>query len=319
MTNSTTKPWVKAGIYFSLFAACLLAEIALSWEKLALDGVNSWTLFLIMPVIAVATAHLIHVAVDDFLSCSWRFFRAPVAAALAVLGLSVIVPASISSSGSARDAAVNKAEAANTVVDEAKEEARRLQRKLEWAEEDKTKKCARHGQNSNKCKDAKDSIKSFEDRREKLLHGVAETPVKAATSGEKRLVWAFALANMKVTEDDIVNALPMMLSITVALMGPFFGAAGLSELKRNKVVPLTVPSSQEMVPVRLEPIQPDGGSPRKRKRKEITSSAIDFTAEHIKRHGRPPSWTDVRSYEPKLSKASASRARKEGIRVASVA
>lgn len=296
--SSSKQGW----LYAFLFVALLGGEIWLQFEKLRADGTQSWALFIILPVISLAAAVLIHTAIEDLLSWSWRILRAPVSAALAATTLLVVLPTSISSSGSAKDAAVNQAEAANTVVDDAKEEAKRLKKKLIWAEDDKTAKCAKFGQDSRKCLDAKDSVRSFEERRARLLTDVTKTPVKVADSGEKRLVWALALANVSVSEEDIGNGLPMLLSLTLAIVGPFFGAMAMSEFRK-------VPVVAEPVPTETEETWNDDGGPtfRTRARKPLTEEAISFSREFARRNGHPPTFTQLRGEFPALPKASASR------------
>lgn len=315
MTNTTPKPWVKAGGYFLLAFACLAGEIWLSIEKMTSDGTQSMALFVIVPVVAVCAAVLIHQTVDDLLSFSVRTFRAPVTGALALAALFVVLPASISSSGSVKDAAVNQASAANTIVNASKDEADRLRAKLLWAEQDRDKLCVKHGKDSRKCLSANDTVNSYQDRRKKALEGVKETPVKTADSGEKRIAWAFSKVGIVINQDDILNGTSMSVPLALAFIGPFFGAAGLSELKRSSLkkeeknhTSLTHIRNQEANLV----LPTHDGSPRTRRRKDRTSQAIEFVRQRTL-EGHPPSFQVVKQTFD-LPKSTASRARHIGMR-----
>lgn len=285
-------------------------------EAMLVGGVKSWTLFAASPILTAAVGILLHMGITD-ISWSPRIFRAPFAIALGVLGLSVTLPSSIGTVSAAKEQTIAAAEATNQSADdvrkEVKESLERMRKKLKWAENDQAQICKRFGPKSDECAGAKDTVKSFSDREEKLMTHTA--PIKAPVmAGEERIVWAFGLANLAVKDVDVKNATTLLPPLVVELMFGFFYAAMWGK-KKVPVVVETAETEQE-TDWNDDEAPEFPPQPRTRKKKDATQNAIDFTAAHIRRHGHPPSWTAVRSYEPKLSKASASRARKEGIRVA---
>jgi hypothetical protein len=206
-----------------LAGACWLLCTGFALEKVMTDGVSSVTLLIAMPVLTLAVVVLLHMGLEYLKQ--WN----PMGLVAIVLGfaaLAVTLPASIGSSGAARDNAV--AAAGKSVEDAARIRAdyAQTQRLVAEAEQWSAKECA--SGKGKKCEGVTFVLNQRRASLEKLESQIkALPPVKAALSGESRMAWALSKAGLSMTEADIQMAWPMLPPMVLEFLSAFFGVVGL--------------------------------------------------------------------------------------------
>jgi hypothetical protein len=206
--------------------ACWLTVTGLSVEKMLKDGVQSYTLLFAMPVFVGVAGWLIHQAVDDLRN--WRLIRPLVAAGLAALTLSVTLPNSIGSSGSAKDAEVAQAQASGrglafsqSLLDAAADDLKDAKGKV-------TAECLGAPEVITpgtwpKCSWWRRQVEAHTLAVEKYGKGVVDAPVEQqALSGEKRIAWALSGLGVSVAENDVQMAQPIATPLAGELLCAFF-------------------------------------------------------------------------------------------------
>lgn len=301
-------------LYFTLAGAFWLAETGLVLEKVLKDGVQSYTLLFSVPVITAAIGVLLHLTFTRW----WGFL---VALPLALTCFVVTLPASIGASGGARDAAVAQAEASNRVGDAITGDLKNVSKTLAWAQEDMISECA-SGEGA-KCLGKKSTVKALQDRKDKLTGGLQEAPATAtATSGETRIVRMLGWANVTATVDDVKDIWPILPPVAFSGLVAFFLTLGLSVKASDSTAdtaqtsfpvpanPAELPSP-EIFGSNAEPPKPRRVKP-KTKEKTKNVNARNWVRDYTLKNGSPPKFTVVRNRH-RLSNASASRVRSEGI------
>jgi hypothetical protein len=218
-----------------LALVCLGMCAGLAIEKVVHDGVSSYTLLAAMLVLPAAVGMLLHQGFEDLRD--GKLLRAPTAIALALLCLAVTLPASIGSSGGARDTALAEAAAANRGVEIAKEGYGDVKRDLEWAKTGVVRECVGApavivDTSWPKCQWWRRQLAAHETAIGRLGKELAAAPaVKIADSGEQRVAWAASAVASRwgysVSAQDVSLVWPMLPPIAFELLAAFFLAAGL--------------------------------------------------------------------------------------------
>lgn len=278
---------------WTLAITCWLAGTGLAIEKVLKDGVTSWTLLLSMPVITAAVAFLLHIAVDDLRSWSWRILRAPIAVALAVLGLAVTLPTSIGSSGAAVDHVV--AEATKSAEDVARigRDYQKTVALVDEATKWQAKDC-RKDRTSDACRGATfvlNQRKASAESLQRQLEGHKAGPEPLAD--EKRIAWALAfvpsLKNIK--PGDVAMAKPLVPPFVFELFAAFFGCMALGRAGANRVPVSGNPPRGGKLDETVPAISPPAETPLMAALKEETPEERDtrLVLEALAQAGRPVS------------------------------
>ena len=300
-------------LYLAVAASTWMLATGLVIEKVVSDGISSWALLLATPVLTGAVGLLLHIAFTS----SWKWLYA---IPLAGLCLAVTLPASIGASGSARDNAVAKAEASNRTADQVADDLRFVKSKLKWAVEDMAAECA--SGEGTACRGKRSTVNALQDRQDKLTGGLQAAPAKVATlAGETRVATVLGWFGASLTSEDVKTIWPVLPPIALELLCAAFLTMGLAVPRVKQAMNY---SSQTSFPV-TEPLpspeifsEPPKGTRVNRVRKPKIEHAIASVREYTLKHGTPPTFSVIRG-KHKLSKASASRARAEGIRQAAAA
>jgi TRAP-type C4-dicarboxylate transport system permease small subunit len=233
----------------------------LAAEKIWTDGISSWTLMLAMPVLTAAVAVLLHQGFEDIRAFKW--LRGPTALVLASLCLAVTLPASIGSSGGARDTALAEAAAANRGVEIAKEGYGDVKRDLEWAKTGVVRECVGApavivDTSWPKCQWWRRQLAAHETAIGRLGKELAAAPaVKVADSGEQRVAWAVSAVasrwDFKVTAADVALVWPMLPPVAFELLAAFFLAAGLERRGTHQKVESKQADKAPPVPIETHP------------------------------------------------------------------
>lgn len=304
-------------LYLGMAASTWLLATGLVIEKVVADGVSSWALLFATPVLTGAVGLLLHIAFTSW----WKWvFAVP----LALLCLSVTMPASIGASGSARDQAVAKAEATNRTANEVADDLKFVKSKLKWALDDMATECA--SGEGTACRGKRSTVNALQDRQDKLMSGLQAAPAKVqALSGEVRIAKISSWFGAGFSSDDVTMVWPILAPVALELLCAAFLTMGLS-IRSSTVKHSDADSAQTSFPT-TEPLpspeifsgpEPKPGKRGFKPRKKSIEHAIATVREQTLRTGKPPTFTVVRG-KHKLSKASASRALAEGIRQAQAA
>lgn len=314
----------------TLAVACWLLATGFAVEKVVQDGIQSWTLLAAMPVLTLAVGVLLHRGFEDIRN--FRLLRGPTGIVLALLGLCVTLPASIGSSGQARDTAIAVAQASNRSLDVLREDLATVTRTLNWAQEDMVDECG-SGEGA-RCRGKRSTVQALVDRKDRLTLELQEAPAeRPATSGESRIAWALSAAGLSVTEDTVRMGWPMLPPVAFELLCAFFMCLGLGRggefVNTGKsVVPLSFSDvSQTSFPIDLEQLPgfrdqltaelPDAPKPRKRtKRQARKEKTVAWVRDYTLQNGAPPKFRLVKG-RFHLPAATASRWRSEAIKQAS--
>lgn len=331
-----------AGAATILALACWGIATGLALEKVQADGISSWSLLLAMPVLVAAIAWLVHIAVEDFRE--WRFFRSSIALTLAVVALSVTLPNSIGSAGSAKDAAVAKAEASNRGLVFSEKMLGAAEKDLSDAKQGVARECVGApakivGNTWPKCQWWRRQVEAHTLAAKEYGKGLAEAPAEQkALSGETRIAWALGSAGLNITEADVQMAQPMTLPIAAELLCAFFGFMAFEFRKRAvdeektakaarkeetdtqaQIVSETVvePKAEEPFFVEeTEPTPPKGSKKQTRREKRKETGLMKLRARTLA--GERPKLRVIMSRH-RVSKATASRWRKEAEALANAA
>jgi hypothetical protein len=289
----------------------------LAAEKIWTDGISSWTLMLAMPVLTAAVAVLLHQGFEDIRQFKW--LRGPTALVLASLCLAVTLPASIGSSGGARDTALAEAAAANRGVEIAKEGYGDVKRDLEWAKTGVVRECVGApavivDASWPKCQWWRRQLAAHETAIGRLGKELAAAPaVKIADSGEQRVAWAASAVASRwgysVSAQDVSLVWPMLPPIAFELLAAFFLAAGLERRQGGqKLAGSFQPVASQ--PVVIEPVtageyaevirepsnNPTPPKTKKRsKRKDREDRALTYARNYRDKHGVAPPWRTMKN------------------------
>lgn len=322
----------------ALAAACWALCTGLAVEKVLADGVQSWTLLAAMPVLTLAVGILLHLGAADIKAL--RPFRGTAALVLALLALAVTLPASIGSSGGARDTAA--AAATKSAEDIAKLQVDLVKTEKLVAEAEKWQAAECASGRGKKC----EGLTFILEQRQRSLDGIRaelkEQPAeKPIASGETRIAWVLGLFGFKIQAGDVGLVWPMLPPIVLELMVAYWLTRGLGSVQaKNHVAQekttaeTMVPDAKTMVPdtaqtdfdvsklanlpdpVWFGPVQggPEPVPPKpRRKRKSKHERAQAWLRSEAKKNGGVPSFKVVQG-RYHLSKASASRIRNEVVR-----
>lgn len=290
----------------ALAVLCLCMCTGLAVEKVLKDGVSSFTLLAAMVVLPAAVGMLLHQGFEDLRD--GKLLRAPTAIVLALLCLAVTLPASIGSSGGARDTALAEAAAANRGVELAKESYSDVKRDLEWAKTGVRNECVGAPpvivDNSwPKCQWWRRQLAAHETAIGRFGKELASAPaVKVADSGEQRVAWALSAVasnwGYSVKPSDVALVWPILPPIAFELLAAFFLCAGLARretpILRSQFVTSSEPAKEPAAeaPSIVETshdLGPQAPPPkRKTKRQAKREKGVAWVRKYRERHGRPP-------------------------------
>jgi hypothetical protein len=293
----------------ALAALCLAMCTGLAVEKVLKDGVSSYTLLAAMVVLPAAVGMLLHQGFEDLRD--GKLLRAPTAIILALLCLAVTLPASIGSSGGARDTAIAEAAAANRGFELAKESYSDVKRDLEWAKTGVRNECVGAPpvilDNAwPRCQWGRRQLTAHETAMGRFGKEFASAPaVKVADSGEQRVAWALSAVasnwGYSVKPSDVALVWPILPPIAFELLAAFFLCAGLQ--RRTTVSNTESVVSVEPVTERhqleepvynggfssIKPISPTPPRPKKRtKRQQKREKGVNWARNYRARFGKSP-------------------------------
>lgn len=288
----------------ALAALCLAMCTGLAVEKVLHDGVSSWTLLAAMVVLPAAVGMLLHQGFEDLRD--GKLLRAPTAVVLALLCLAVTLPASIGSSGGARDTALAEAAAANRGVELAKESYSDVKRDLEWAKTGVRNECVGAPpvivDNAwPKCQWWRRQLTAHETAIGRFGKEFASAPaVKVADSGEQRVAWALSAVasnwGYSVKPSDVALVWPILPPIAFELLAAFFLCAGLERRKDTGFeIAVSAHVSSEIPSQINEPamdsVSPESTPPRPRKRTKRQAKrekGVNWARNYRARFGKSP-------------------------------
>jgi hypothetical protein len=286
-----------------------LASTGLAAEKVWKDGVTSVTMLLAIPVLTLAAAVLIHMAVDK----EGGVLKRVAAVVLAVLCLAVTMPASIGSSGGARDAAISQAEATNRGVKIAEASYDSAARDLADAKAGVRRECEGapaviDGTGWPKCQWWRRQQQALEFAMARFGKDLAKAPAEVvADSGEQRIAWLLSGIASRwgyaVTKADVQTVWPMLPPIAFELLCAFFLYAGLERREGGrKLVDNSQPISAQtqhtdtVVEKSHEPAivgethnsPPDPRPKRRTKRQQKREKGVNWARNYRARFGKSP-------------------------------
>lgn len=314
-----------------LAAVCLAMCTGLAVEKVLKDGVSSFTLLAAMVVLPAAVGMLLHQCFEDIRD--WKLLRAPTAMALAALCLSVTLPASIGSSGGARDAALAEAKASNRALQIAESSFDEAQRDLNTAKAGIARECVGApavitDDSWPKCRWFRRAAEAYQSTLDRFGKVLISAPVeKVADSGEQRVAWALsAIASnwgYSVKASDVALVWPILPPIAFELLAAFFLCIGLQRrvspgslaAENQPVTAIEAPQQTELprVEVFAESVNNPPSDPRPRKRTTPRQKRRDRVVAAIRKQtlaGQKPSFKLVKA-RYRLANATASRYMKE--------
>lgn len=299
-----------------LAVLCWALCTGLAIEKVWADGVSSWTLLLAMPVLTAAVGILLHLGFQDLRE--FRFLRGPVALVLAIACLCVTLPASIGSSGQARDTALAAAKQSSEEITKAKDDLKRAEKLVAEAQGWVADECKTG--NGHRCQGVVVTLYQRQASADKMRRDLKGESPKIANSGEHRISWALGMAGLAVSEADVQMIWPMLPPIAFELLCAFFLYAGLErrELKADSADKAITALSDLKSPYEPEPEvirvvtnnPPSDPRPRKRtKRQAKREKGVAWVRKYRERHGRAPA-LEVVSNVLKVPQTTAFRWRK---------
>ena len=253
----------------ALAVLCWALCTGLAIEKVWADGIQSWTLLLAMPVLTAAVGILLHLGFQDLRE--WRFLRGPIALALAIACLCVTLPASIGSSGQARDTALAEAKKSSEEIAKSKDDLKKAEKLVAEAQGWVADECKTG--NGHRCQGVVVTLYQRQASADKLRRELKGEHPKIANSGEHRISWALGMAGLNVSEADVQMIWPMLPPIAFELLCAFFLYAGLErrELRQvianNEITALSPLKSVEPEMVGVSYHKPISPTPPKRKTK----------------------------------------------------
>lgn len=274
-----------------LAVLCWALCTGLAIEKVWADGVSSWTLLLAMPVLTAAVGILLHLGFQDLREL--RFLRGPVALVLAIACLCVTLPASIGSSGQARDTALAAAKQSSEEITKAKDDLKRAEKLVAEAQGWVADECKTG--NGHRCQGVVVTLYQRQASADKMRRELKGESPKIANSGEHRISWALGMAGLAVSEADVQMIWPMLPPIAFELLCAFFLYAGLERrgMSRDaepaqKMHELPEPANLTSQSVILsEP--PSDPRPRKRtKRQQKREKGVNWARNYRARFGKSP-------------------------------
>jgi hypothetical protein len=282
----------------ALAVLCWALCTGLAIEKVMSDGIQSWTLLLAMPVLTAAVGILLHLGFQDLRE--FRFLRGPVALVLAVACLCVTLPASIGSSGQARDTALAAAKQSSEEIAKAKDDLKKAEKLVAEAQNWVAEECKTG--NGHRCQGVVVTLYQRQASADKMRRELKGESPKIANSGEHRIAWALGMAGLKVSEADVSMIWPMLPPIAFELLCAFFLYAGLERRVRpgslvaenQPVMAIDAPKQVELPRVEVFPIAgnnpPSDPRPRKRttKRQAKREKGVAWVRKYRERHGKAP-------------------------------
>jgi hypothetical protein len=230
---------VSSYLAISLAIACWLLATGLAVEKVWKDGISSWTLLLSMPVLTAAVGVLLHISVDRVASWTMRVS----AAFLACVCLAVTLPASIGSSGGARDAAIAEADASNRALKIAENSYGEAQRDLNTAKAGIARECVGApavitDDGWPKCRWFRRAASAYQATLDQSGSQLVSAPAaKVADSGEQRVAWLLSGVASQwgymVKASDVALVWPMLPPVAFELLCAFMLCAGLERRADN--------------------------------------------------------------------------------------
>lgn len=226
-------------IALALSAAAWAVTTGLAVEKYLVDGVQSWTMVFAMPVFIASIAFMLHLFVEDLRG--FRLIRAAFGFVVVALTLMVTLPNSIGSSGSAKDAQIAQASAANRGIAVPKELLESAKIDLKLAKEGIARECVGvpeviKGKEWPNCRYWRRQEAAHTLSVERYGKQYAEAPIeKTALSGDTRIAYLLSGIGSKlperfrfsVSEADVAMVQPIAPPIAGELICAFFGFLGL--------------------------------------------------------------------------------------------
>lgn len=297
----------------ALAALCWALCTGLAIEKVMSDGIQSWTLLLAMPVLTAAVGILLHLGFQDLRE--FRFLRGPVALVLAIACLCVTLPASIGSSGQARDTALAEAKKSSDEIAKTKEDLRKAERLVAEAQGWVAEECKTG--NGHRCQGVVVTLYQRQASADKLRRELKGESPKIANSGEHRIAWALGMAGLKVSEADVSMIWPMLPPIAFELLCAFFLYAGLEKRSTTDVQNGRFSAIKDEKPLEINEsiaiAEPAPSDPRPRKRTTPRQKRRDRVVAAIRKQtleGKRPTFKLVKA-RYRLANATASRYMKE--------
>jgi hypothetical protein len=321
-----------------LAVTCLGMCTGLAVEKVLKDGISSYTLLASMLVLPAAVGMLLHQGWEDVRD--GKLMRAPTAFVLAMLCLAVTLPASIGSSGGARDTALAEAKASNRAIEIAEGAYTESQRDLNTVKAGVLKECVGAppviiDDSWPKCRWFRRAVEAYEAKMSTSGKQLVSAPaVKIADSGEQRVAWAASAVasrwGYQVTAADVSLVWPMLPPVCFELLAAFFLAAGLERRGTHQkiesaqvVIAETAPV--ETHPVKIEqitageyadmvsPVPPTPPKTKKRsKRQQKRARGVAWVRAYREKHGKAPSFRVVKNVL-QVPPATASRWRRQAL------
>lgn len=312
----------------ALAVLCLCMCTGLAVEKVVHDGVSSWTLLAAMVVLPAAVGMLLHQGFEDL--SDGKLLRAPTAWLLAALCLSVTLPASIGSSGGARDAALAEAKASNRALQIAESSFDEAQRDLNTAKAGVARECVGapaviSDDSWPKCRWFRRAAEAYQSTLDRFGKVLISAPVeKVADSGEQRVAWLLSAVasswGYSVQASDVARVWPILPPVAFELLAAFFLCAGLerSTVRNSRMVAAEMAADRQSLPEVNVPEtlavssgpSPSDPRPRKRtKRQQKREKGVAWVRKFRERHGRAPA-LEVVSNVLKVPQTTAFRWRK---------
>lgn len=299
----------------ALAVLCWALCTGLAIEKVLSDGVSSWTLLLAMPVLTAAVGILLHLGFQDLRD--WRVMRGPVALALAIACLCVTLPASIGSSGQARDTALAEAKKSSDDLAKLKGDLTKAERLVTEAQGWAAEEC-KSGK-GHRCEGIVFTLYQREAAAEKLRREVKGEHPKIANSGEHRIAWALGMAGLKASEADVAMIWPMLPPIAFELLCAFFLYAGLERRAFDKLSKAELAKEPATEAPSIVEISHNSGRfpepPNRTKKRTKRQQRRERVIESIRRQtlaGKRPSFKLIKARH-RLPNATASRWMKEAV------
>lgn len=298
-----------------LAVLCWALCTGLAIEKVWADGVSSWTLLLAMPVLTAAVGILLHLGFQDLREL--RFLRGPVALVLAIACLCVTLPASIGSSGQARDTALAAAKQSSEEITKAKDDLKRAEKLVAEAQGWVADECKTG--NGHRCQGVVVTLYQRQASADKMRRELKGESPKIANSGEHRISWALGMAGLAVSEADVQMIWPMLPPIAFELLCAFFLYAGLERRAFDKLSKAELAKEPATEAPSIVEISHNSGRfpepPNRTKKRTKRQQRRERVIESIRRQtlaGKRPSFKLIKARH-RLPNATASRWMKEAV------
>lgn len=302
----------------ALATACWALATGLAVEKVISDGVQSWTLLAGVPVLTLVAGILLHIGFADIKDV--KPVKGTVALVLAMLALAVTLPASIGSSSQARDTAAATATKSAADLEKIKVDLTKTEKLVAEAEKWQAIECGTG--KGKKC----DGVTFVLEQRVRSANALrddlkAQQPTKSVEAGEERIAWVLGLFGLAISPTDVGRVWPILPPLAFELMSAYFLTRGLGRdtpentpTSKGVEVSDTLQTSFPGVSALPDPVLfgPVTEPPKPKRRKPKTEKAEAWVRDYTMKNGHPPAFSVVKN-RFRMSKASASRARKAGL------